>query len=680
MKIIFLTRFILYFGIIFLILPNCNCSSCFQSTHIIYEGSSVFSCGDLHNIQCPFTLEGHPQNCTNRPASAQLTCENNRTTIASIQGKKFYVTGINYTEGSIRIIDPGLQKDNYSSLPRHSLRNVVLSGPDNNDNMIYNDGYSNTKDAVVYLNCSTDIEDYPPYYLKVPVNMSSYVILNPMVSEIKNSCSTFVTSWMMPYESDDYMSEANRTKHLRDAYGGSYREVHNRMMQGFDICWTDNYQPDRRGFLEKFLSIPSSVLWKFFKKHVPNPVDWTFRGYIYDHDRQTKEGLSHFLYDWNYAPEYATVTFIGLLVYGGMFLGGRFILAAPIVIPILIYTLRKRNRAMNASIEDFLDIYRDQMPIRYSFNDVKKMTNNFKEKLGQGGFGSVYKGSLRNNRGVAIKILSSTKGDGQDFVNEVATMGKIHHVNVVKLIGFVAERSKQALVYELMTNGSLEKYLFPQEDGKLVNLLSWEKAYQIALGTARGIEYLHRGCGMRILHFDIKPHNILLDEKYNPKVSDFGLARSYSIDASMISVTHGARGTIGYMAPELFYRNIGGISYKSDVYSFGMLLMEMAGRRKNLNMSADNASQIYFPSWIYKQLNQGDNIELEDATQEENEIAKKIIIVGLWCIQLKPVDRPSMTKVVEMLEGELGLLQIPDKPFSIADCDGDEDVMLDSLV
>ncbi|XP_026429600.1 rust resistance kinase Lr10-like [Papaver somniferum] len=335
---------------------------------------------------------------------------------------------------------------------------------------------------------------------------------------------------------------------------------------------------------------------------------------------------------------------------------------------------------MSGSIEDFIDMYRDQMPMRYSYKDVEKMTNNFKEKLGQGGFGSVYKGSLRNDRAIAVKILTSTKGDGQDFINEVATMGKIHHVNVVQLIGFVAERWNQALIYELMPNGSLEKYLFPQKGGELVSLLSWEKTCGIALGIARGIEYLHRGCGMRILHFDIKPHNILLDENYNPKVSDFGLARSYSMDASIISVTHGARGTIGYMAPELFYRNIGGVSYKSDVYSFGMLLMEMAGRRKNLNALEENASRIYFPLWVYKQLKQGEDIEMEDCTQEENEIAKKLIIVALWCIQLKPVDRPSMTKVVEMLEGELGLLQIPDKPFSIADCDGDEDVMLNSQV
>ncbi|KAI3886839.1 hypothetical protein MKW98_017191 [Papaver atlanticum] len=524
-------------------------------------------------------------------------------------------------------------------MPRYSLPAAPVYYFNNADAIRYSFGYDEC--SVVYLNCLTNITGaYPPYYLKTSsfvegsVNMSSYVILDPSASVIKNSCSTLLTSYMTPY--DD-------------------------------------------GLFRRLLLIPNSFLWKFLNKYVPNPVDWALRGYIYD-GKSKPEGLSRYLYDWEDTPTYAIVSFIGMLIYGGMFSVVRNLLVTPLVISILIYTLRKRNRAMNASIEDFLDIYGDQMPIRYSYSDVKKMTSNFKEKLGQGGFGSVYKGSLRTNRDVAIKILSSTKGDGQDFINEVATMGKIHHVNVVQLIGFVAERSKQALVYELMPNGSLEKYLFPQENGKLIDLLSWEKAYGIALGTARGIEYLHRGCGMQILHFDIKPHNILLDENYNPKVSDFGLARSYSMDASMISVTHGARGTIGYMAPELFYRNIGSVSYKSDVYSFGMLLMEMAGRRKNLNLSADNASQIYFPSWIYRQLNQGDNIEMEDATQEENEIAKKLIIVGLWCIQLKPIDRPSMTKVVEMLEGELGLLQIPEKPFSIADCDGDEDIMLNSLV
>ncbi|PRQ32550.1 putative glycerophosphodiester phosphodiesterase, protein kinase RLK-Pelle-LRK10L-2 family [Rosa chinensis] len=170
---------------------------------------------------------------------------------------------------------------------------------------------------------------------------------------------------------------------------------------------------------------------------------------------------------------------------------------------------------------------------------------------------------------------------------------------------------------------------------------------------------------MQILHFDLKPHNILLDENFTTKVSDFGLARLYPLDNSIVSLT-AARGTIGYMAPELFYKNIGGVSYKADVYSFGMLMLEMAGRRKNLNATIDHSSefsQIYFPTWVSDQLNQGKEIEIGDATEDEMKVIKKMIIVALWCIQMKPTERPSMSKVVEMLEGEIESLQIPPKPF-----------------
>ncbi|KAF1871359.1 hypothetical protein Lal_00020152 [Lupinus albus] len=210
------------------------------------------------------------------------------------------------------------------------------------------------------------------------------------------------------------------------------------------------------------------------------------------------------------------------------------------------------------------------MPIRYSYKDIKRITEGFKIKLGSGGFGSVFKGQLRIGRLVAVKVLDKAKASGQDFINEVATIGTTHHVNV---------------------------YIFSHEEG---SSLSCEMLYSISLGIARGIEYLHNGCNMKILHFDIKPHNILLDEKFNPKVSDFGLAKLYPTDNSVVSLT-AARGTIGYMAPELHYRNIGTISYKADVYSFGMLLMEMAGRRKNLNALAENYSQLYYPFWIYDQ-------------------------------------------------------------------------------
>ncbi|PRQ32583.1 putative glycerophosphodiester phosphodiesterase, protein kinase RLK-Pelle-LRK10L-2 family [Rosa chinensis] len=350
------------------------------------------------------------------------------------------------------------------------------------------------------------------------------------------------------------------------------------------------------------------------------------------------------------------------LNHTGVFQAVKLSFGLPFLTALLIYKWRKRHFSMYDNIEDFLQSNNNLMPIRYSYSEIKKMASGFKDKLGEGGFGTVYKAKLRSGRLVAIKMLSKSKTNGQDFINEVATIGRIHHVNVVRLIGFCVDRSNRALVYDFMSNGSLDKHIFSQQ-GAIS--LSCEKIFEIAVGVARGIQYLHQGCGMRILHFDLKPHNILLDENFTAKVSDFGLARLYPLDNSTVSLT-AARGTIGYMAPELFYKNIGGVSYKADVYSFGMLMLEMAGRRKNLNAAIDHSSefsQMYFPTWVSDQLNQGKEIEIGDATEDEMKIIKKMIIVALWCIQMKPIERPSMSKVVEMLEGEIESLQIPPKPF-----------------
>ncbi|KAK3002152.1 hypothetical protein RJ639_021192 [Escallonia herrerae] len=320
---------------------------------------------------------------------------------------------------------------------------------------------------------------------------------------------------------------------------------------------------------------------------------------------------------------------------------------------------RRRHLSMDDSIESFLQGHNNFMPIRYSYSEIKQMTKCFNDKLGEGGYGSVFKAKLRSGRFVAVKLLGKSKASGQDFISEVGTIGRIHHVNVVQLIGFCAEGSKQALVYEFMPNASLDKFIFSRGEKKTP--LSWDTIYEIALGVARGIEYLHRGCDMQILHFDIKPHNILLDENFVPKVSDFGLAKLYSTDDSIVSLT-AARGTLGYIAPELFYKSIGGVSFKADVYSFGMLLMEMVGRRKNVNACADHSSKIYFPSWIYDRIEQGGDMELGNFSEDVGKLARKMTLVALWCIQMKPVDRPSMSKVLDMLEGEVGLLQIPPKP------------------
>ncbi|KAL6288932.1 hypothetical protein ACE6H2_006442 [Prunus campanulata] len=315
---------------------------------------------------------------------------------------------------------------------------------------------------------------------------------------------------------------------------------------------------------------------------------------------------------------------------------------------------------MYGRIEEFLQSHNNLMPIRYSYSDIKKMTKGFKDKLGEGGYGSVYRGQLCSCSHAAVKILGKSKANGQDFINEVANIGRIHHVNVVKLIGFCADRLHRALVYDFMSNGSLEKHIFPKEG--LISL-SCKKTFEIALGVGRGINYLHKGCDMQILHFDIKPQNILLDENFIPKISDFGLARLCPLEESSLTLT-AARGTIGYIAPELFYKNIGGVSNKADIYSFGMLLMEIAGKRKNLNAVAAHSSQVYFPTWVYDQFNKGKDIKIEDASEKEKKIIQKMFIVALWCIQMKPSDRPnSMNKVFEMLEGEIECLQMPPQPF-----------------
>ncbi|XP_043694701.1 rust resistance kinase Lr10-like [Telopea speciosissima] len=214
-----------------------------------------------------------------------------------------------------------------------------------------------------------------------------------------------------------------------------------------------------------------------------------------------------------------------------------------------------------------------------------------------------------------------------------------------------------------MSNGSLEKFIHNKKSMKTCPHLGWDRLHQIAVGIAQGLEYLHRGCNTRILHFDIKPHNILLDDDFCPKISDFGLAKLCPRKDSIISMAD-ARGTIGYIAPEVFSQNFGGVSHKSDVYSYGMMILEMVGGRRNIDVGVDHTSEIYFPHWIYEHIGEGEQLQLDMVTKEEEEvIARKMVLVGLWCIQMDPTNRPSISKVVDMLEGNLESLPIPPKPY-----------------
>ncbi|KAL2318171.1 hypothetical protein Fmac_032047 [Flemingia macrophylla] len=288
---------------------------------------------------------------------------------------------------------------------------------------------------------------------------------------------------------------------------------------------------------------------------------------------------------------------------------GSIILGLVVVAFFKIIRHFRKKEEDQARVDKFLEDYRAENPTRFTYADLKRITGAFKEKLGEGAHGAVFRGKLSNEIMVAVKVLDNTEKEGNDFINEVGIMGKIHHINVVRLLGFCAEGTYRALVYNFFPNGSLQSFIFPPDDKE--HFLGWEKLQHIALGIAKGIEYLHQGCTHPIIHFDINPHNVLLDDNFNPKISDFGLAKLCSKNPSLVSMT-AARGTLGYIAPEVFSRNFGNVSYKSDIYSYGMLLLEMVGGRKNIDMSSAQNSHVLYPDWIHDLVDGDVHIHVED--------------------------------------------------------------------
>ena len=295
--------------------------------------------------------------------------------------------------------------------------------------------------------------------------------------------------------------------------------------------------------------------------------------------------------------------------------------------------------------------YASGAPVQFSYKELQRATKGFKEKLGAGGFGAVYRGILANRTVVAVKQLEGIEQGEKQFRMEVATISSTHHLNLVRLIGFCSEGRHRLLVYEFMKNGSLDTFLFPTE-GRSGRLLNWENRFSIAIGTARGITYLHEECRDCIVHCDIKPENILLDENYNAKVSDFGLAKLVNPKDHRYRTLTSVRGTRGYLAPE-WLANLP-ITSKSDVYSYGMVLLEIVSGRRNFEVSAETDRK-KFSVWAYEEFEKGNMEGIVDKSLSdqavEMEQAKRAIQVSFWCIQEQPSQRPMMGKVVQMLEG-----------------------------
>ncbi|KAM0856413.1 hypothetical protein ACQ4PT_049154 [Festuca glaucescens] len=315
-----------------------------------------------------------------------------------------------------------------------------------------------------------------------------------------------------------------------------------------------------------------------------------------------------------------------------------------VLIIVALEIIRRRRHQEKDGEDEFANI--PGMPTRFTFEKLKLATKEFRDKLGEGGFGSVFKGQL-NNETVAIKQLDRAGQGKKEFLAEVQIIGCVQHINLVKLIGFCAEKSHRLLVYEYMPRGSLEKWIYYKQNNAP---LEWCTRHMIVTGIAKGLSYLHEDCRQRIAHLDIKPQNILLDDSFNAKVSDFGLSKLIDRDESQV-VTR-MRGTPGYMAPEWLTSQI---TEKVDVYSFGVVVMEIISGRKNLDFSQPEGS-VQLITLLQGKVENGQLEDMIDENSDDMRLHKEEVVevmkLAMWCLQSDKNRRPAMSLVVKVIEGE----------------------------
>ncbi|CAL0308955.1 unnamed protein product [Lupinus luteus] len=322
-----------------------------------------------------------------------------------------------------------------------------------------------------------------------------------------------------------------------------------------------------------------------------------------------------------------------------------------VVILLVLFVCHRRSK--NSKRNPTGDILRATEligPINYKYKDLKAATKNFsiKYKLGKGGFGNVYKGTLKNGKIVAVKklILSQASNIDDDFKSEAKLISNVHHRNLVRLLGCCNEGQERILVYEYISNRSLDRFLFGNKKGSL----NWKQRYDIILGTARGLAYLHEEFYVPIIHRDIKTTNIFLDDDLQPKIGDFGLGRLLPGDGTHLNTRFG--GTLGYTAPE--YAIHGQVSEKADIYSYGVVVLEIISGQKSTEVKLDANVHEYLLQRTWKLYERGMHLELVDKDLESNEFdaeeVKKIIEIALLCTHASAAMRPTMSGVVVLLK------------------------------
>lgn len=346
-----------------------------------------------------------------------------------------------------------------------------------------------------------------------------------------------------------------------------------------------------------------------------------------------------------------TIIIIG--VVGGVALG---------LLSFCIFFGRKwKNRRKEKKFED-LEEGDGVKAVQYDFGVISAATNNFSSTnlLWKGGFGAVYKGTLSDGMEIAVKRLSKGSGQGdQEFRNEVLLVAKLQHKSLVRLLGFSLKKEERQLVYEFMSNGSLDKFLF---DSSKRSLLDWDHRYRIIESVAKELLYLHEDSRLKIIHRDLKASNILLDEDMNAKISDFGMAKLFQLHES-VAETDRVVGTYGYMAPEYALQGI--CSDKADVFSYGVLVLEIISGQKNRYVQqGQNVEDLL--SYVWKNWLKGTASDIIDSTLKAGSISIENIVrcihIGLLCVQDGVASRPTMASVVFMLHSFNTSLPMPSEP------------------
>ncbi|KAF3435875.1 hypothetical protein FNV43_RR22967 [Rhamnella rubrinervis] len=464
------------------------------------------------------------------------------------------------------------------------------------------------------------------------INEHVGINVNSMVSRKTASWSCNITSWKVYNATVSYSS---RTKNLSVSFTGYKGSVSIMQSLSYEINLVE-FLPERVAF--GF----SAANGLFSSRHILR--SWSFRSEDHEFSKSTNS---------------RTGLIVGLSIGVCVFVGG--------LVLICIGLWKKKKKRTTREEEDDLvldelsmdnDFKRSSGAKKFNYDELVAATNNFSEdeKLGQGGFGGVYRGFLQNmNTYVAIKKVSTGSEQGiKEYASEVKIISQLRHRNLVQLIGWCHCKRDLLLIYEFMSNGSLDFHLFK---GK--SLLTWVARYSIARGLASALLYLHEEWEQCVVHRDIKSSNVMLDSNFNAKLGDFGLARL--VDHEKGSQTTVVAGTLGYLAPECF--TTGRASRESDVYSFGVVILEIACGRKAIEPRArEEECESKLVEWVWMLYGMGKVFEAADSGlcgEFDEQQMERLMIVGLWCAHPDHILRPSIKQAIHVLDFEAPLLVLP---------------------